>query len=90
MKFRNRPDILISLIAVKAHFELLTFITKQKIRADFHPCVRIVESGLISAGLPCYRVEVEIRCRFTRRFELQIYNSQEFYLHKFVLILRFY
>jgi hypothetical protein len=41
---------LISLIAVKARFELLTFITKQKIRADFHLCAQIVESGLIFAG----------------------------------------
>ncbi len=67
MKFRNRPDILISLIAVKARFELLTFITKQKLIADFHPCVRIVESGLVSAGVPCCRFLVEIRCRLTRQ-----------------------
>jgi len=46
MKFRNRPDILISLIAVKARFELLTFITKQKLIADFTHCVKIVEVGL--------------------------------------------
>ncbi len=37
MKFRKRPDILISLIAAKARFEFLTFITKQKLSAHFHP-----------------------------------------------------
>jgi hypothetical protein len=33
----------------------------------FTPCARSVESGLISAGLPCYRVEVDIRCLLTRQ-----------------------
>jgi len=67
MKFRNRPDILISLISAKVRFEFLTFITKQKLIADFHPCVRIVDAGLASVGESCYRVEVEIRCRLTRQ-----------------------
>jgi len=67
MKFRNRPDILISLIAAKVRFEFLTFITKQKLIADFHPYVQIVESGLVSAGLPCSWLLVEIRCRLTRQ-----------------------
>jgi len=30
-------------------------------------CVGIAESGLVSAGLPCCRLDVEIRCRLTRR-----------------------
>ena len=30
-------------------------------------CVKIVESGLASAGLPCSWDEVVIQCRFTRR-----------------------
>ena len=37
MKFRKRPDILISLNAAKARFEFLTFITKQKLSAHFYP-----------------------------------------------------
>ena len=50
MKFRNRPDILISLIAAKARLELFTFITKQKLSADSHPlrknrCVRFGFGG---------------------------------------------
>ena len=35
--------------------------------ADFHRCVRIVESGLVSAGLPCLWLIVVGNCRFTRR-----------------------
>jgi hypothetical protein len=34
----------------------------------FHPYAQIVDAGLISAGLACYRVLVEIRCRFKRQF----------------------
>jgi len=45
MKFRNKPDILISLIAAESSFECLTFITKQKLIADFHRYAKIVESG---------------------------------------------
>jgi len=33
----------------------------------FPRCVQIVESGLISAGLPCCWFGVEIRCRLTRQ-----------------------
>ena len=33
----------------------------------FTPCVRIVDAGLVSAGLPCSWVDVEIRCRLTRQ-----------------------
>jgi hypothetical protein len=29
--------------------------------------VQIVESGFVSAGLPCYRVQVVGRCRVTRQ-----------------------
>jgi len=36
----------------------------------FTLCAQIVESGLVSAGLPCYRVLVEIRCRLTRQLEV--------------------
>ncbi len=37
----------------------------------FTPCVKLVESGLVSAGLPCSRLLVEIRCRLTRTHYLQ-------------------
>jgi len=33
----------------------------------FYLCVKIVESGLVSAGLPCCWVQVEIKCRLTRQ-----------------------
>jgi uncharacterized membrane protein len=40
---------------------------KQKPSADSHPCLQIVESGFVSAGLPCWWIDVEIRCRLTRQ-----------------------
>ena len=40
----------------------------RRMQPIFTPCVRIVESGLASAGLPCTSLVVEIRCRFTRQF----------------------
>ena len=33
----------------------------------FTRCVRIVESGLVSAGLPCSWLELVIKCRLTRQ-----------------------
>ena len=38
--------------------------------AIFIPCVKIVELGRISAGLPCSRLDVEIRCRLTRQLRV--------------------
>ena len=39
----------------------------RRIQPIFTPCLQIVLSGLVSAGLPCCRLVVEIRCRFTRQ-----------------------
>ena len=47
--------------------ELLNKVWGLQGRHQFSPCVRIVESGSASAGLPCYRVEVAIKCRLTRQ-----------------------
>jgi hypothetical protein len=33
----------------------------------FAVCAQIVESGLVSAGLPCSWIDVVMRCRFTRQ-----------------------
>ena len=40
----------------------------------FAPYVQIVESGSVSAGLPCYRVLVEMRCRFKRHNSISFKN----------------
>jgi len=37
----------------------------------FTRCAQIVAAGLVSAGLPCLWVQVEIRCRSTRTHYLQ-------------------
>jgi len=37
------------------------------IAAIFTYCVQIVESGLVSAGVPSSWVDVEIKCRLTRQ-----------------------
>jgi hypothetical protein len=41
----------------------------------FTSCVKIVLSGLISAGLPCCRVDVEIRCRVTRQLVVMVLSA---------------
>ena len=38
----------------------------------FIRCVQIVAAGLVSAGLPCSWVDVEIRCRLTRQLEVMV------------------
>jgi len=35
-----------------------------------HTCVKIVLSGLVSAGLPCSWLDMVIKCRFTRQLVL--------------------
>jgi len=52
----------------------------RKMPPIFTPCVKIVLSGLISAGLPCSWIDVEIRCRVTR----QLVVSESFEGHKFI------
>jgi len=44
-----------------------TIENKGAIRALDKLPLRIVMSGLVSAGLPCFLVEVEIKCRLTRQ-----------------------
>jgi hypothetical protein len=46
------------------------------------PCVQIVESGLVSAGLPCFRLVVEIQCRLTR--QLVMVDQRASHLGKFL------
>ena len=41
----------------------------------FTRCVKIVESGLVSAGLPCFWFDVEIRCRFTRHLNDWVFGK---------------
>ena len=42
------------------------------IAAIFTYCVQIVESGLVSAGLPCSWIDVDKRCRFKRQLVIEL------------------
>jgi len=54
----------------------------------FTRCVRIVESGLVSAGLPCFWLVVEINRPVTGRWLLRVLSKKELeksYLQKGLL-----